>query len=87
MELNTLLKSISMEMQQVNKRLTLIEKQLEYNNKTNHEIKESTDHMTEHIQFVNTVYDKVRSPMDYIISSFTLESSELPLITQQPGNI
>ena len=48
-----------------NKKIDLILKIL------NEDIKTNCDKMNEHINFINTVYDKVKAPMYYICNKFS----------------
>jgi glycerol-3-phosphate responsive antiterminator len=52
---------ILQQLKEISSRLTLIEEKLEY-------IKKSNDNMNEHIDFVENVYNTVKSPFYYIMS-------------------
>lgn len=68
------------QLRDISLRLSIIEKQLDH-------IKLSNDNMNDHIDFVESVYDTVKSPFYYILSKVkripALPEKEVKLITKE----
>ena len=87
MSLSDKLDEIMEKLNQLEMRMKLIEDQLSFVINTEEKlevtIKENTQDckkMSNHIDFVNNVYSSLRSPLNFIISSFSTKQEELPSI-------
>lgn len=80
-------------LENINKRLDIIEEKINKLSNKQDEIQSSTSKMDHHIQFVENVYDKVKQPLLYatnkinILIGNTIEQQvELPIIDYHNNN-
>lgn len=65
-------------MEKILKKLDQIQDKLDLINKKLELINNSTKNMDNHISFIEIIYNRVKNPLNYIISTFSSNSSELP---------